>query len=109
MGTSTASSTIILQGRSGAKYEFQVYPWGTNFKALGAVYAVLKATSGTTYAVLYVGETGNLSERFDDHHKAVCFDRHGRTHIAVCVEPSHDVRLRVEQDLVANYNPPCNG
>ena len=99
---------ITLQGRSGATYEFQVYPWGTDFKPLGAVYAVLKLRTDRRYDVIYIGETGDLSERFDSHHKAWCFDRNGKTHIGVHLESSQSRRRVIEQDLIANYTPPCN-
>lgn len=107
MAAST-TSTITLQGRSGAKYSFWLYPWGETFNATGGVYAVLR-DDGTSYSVIYVGETGDLSERFDNHHKADCFSRHRKTHIAARIEGSERQRLAIEQDLIANYNPPCNG
>ena len=108
MATAT-SSAVILEGRSSAKYEFHVYPWGTDFKPLGAVYTVLKLRPDRRYDVIYVGETGDLSERFDNHHKAWCFDRDRRSHIGVRQDPSERSRLTIEADLVANHQPPCNG
>ena len=110
MTTSTSnSSTIIMQGRSGATYEFTVYPWGTPFKPLGGVYSVLRARTDGRYDVIYVGQTGDLSERFDDHHKAGCFSRERARRIGVHVESEEQRRLAIESDLIANYNPPCNG
>jgi hypothetical protein len=50
-----------------------------------------------------------LSERFDDHHKAECFSRRGAAHLCVHVEGNEKTRLAIESDLIANYNPPCNG
>ena len=107
MGTETKTETIVLTGASGKKYTFYVYPWGAEFKAVGGVYAVLKQT-GSTYYVIYIGQTGDLSERFDDHHKKDCFRRHGATHIAAFVEESEKARLAAESDLIAAYDPPCN-
>ena len=107
MGTTTAS-TITLQGRSGAKYVFELYEWGTSFNAVPGVYTVLRRdTDG--YAVIYVGQTGDLSERLEDHHKAWCFDRHRRSHIGVRQDSAEKSRLATEADLIANYRPPCNG
>ena len=103
-GTST---TVVLQGRSGAKYQFWVYPWGQEFKAQGGVYAVLREEAGT-YVVVYVGQTGDLSERFDNHHKSACFAGHLRTHIAAQVQESERQRLGIERDLIDFYDPPCN-
>jgi len=101
-------TTITLVGRSGPKYEFYLYPWGTEFKATGGLYAVLRQDPDG-YAVIYVGQTGDLSERFDDHHKAGCFTRHRKTHIAAMAEESERQRLVIEQDLIASYYPICNG
>ena len=75
--------TITAKGASGTSYSFDVYPWSTNFNAVGAVYLVLKKGSDGKYTILYVGQTGDLSERFDDHHKGTCFNRNGRTHIGI--------------------------
>src|SRR5204862_34065 len=94
-----------LKGASGRTYQFEVHPWGTPFNPLGAVYAVLQSR---TDGLIYIGQTGDLSERFDDHHKATCFDRHGKTHIGVCTEASEQRRLAIESDLIANYKLPCN-
>jgi len=101
-------TTITLVGRSGAKYQLYVYPWGAALKAVGGVYSVLRQDADG-YAVIYVGQTGDLSERFDNHHKTDCFSRHRKTHIAAMVEESERQRLAIEQDLIASYNPPCNG
>jgi hypothetical protein len=64
---------------------------------------------GETHKVIYVGETGDLSSRFTDHHKQTCIDRNGATHICVRREEGDAARLAIEKDLVDNYNPPCNG
>ncbi len=113
MMTSTNPATLELSGASGKKYTFTVYAWGTEFKSLGGVYAVSRAESnqrgGQTHNVIYVGQTGDLSERFDDHHKAACFQKHSANRICVMVEGNEQTRLAIERDLIANYNPPCNG
>ncbi len=100
---------VTATGKSGEKYEFIVYLWGTPFKSLGGIYLVLKKTTNGKYDILYVGQTGDMSTRFDDHHKQGCFDRNGKTHIAVKVEAVEKTRLAIERDLIDNYNSPCNG
>ncbi|MCK5232542.1 MAG: GIY-YIG nuclease family protein [Desulfobulbaceae bacterium] len=60
------------------------------------------------YTILYVGQTGDLSERFDDHHKGACFNRNGSTHIGIKPESVEKTRLAIETDLARNYNPVCN-
>lgn len=101
-------TTVTLKGASGKTYNFDVYLWGVQFKPLGAIYTVLKKVP-PNFHIYYVGQTGDLSTRFDNHHKQTCFDRNGKTHIAVHLEPTESVRLAKEADLVASYNPGCNG
>ncbi|MEW8508333.1 MAG: hypothetical protein AB2598_16685 [Candidatus Thiodiazotropha sp.] len=100
-------TTVTLKGVSGRSYDFDVYPWGTSFKAVGAVYTVLKK-HGTNFSILYIGQTGDLSERFDNHHKRPCFDRNGKTHIGIHLESAESRRFDIETDLVRNYSPVCN-
>lgn len=64
--------------------------------------------NGTGYDVLYVGQSGDLSERFDNHHKQYAFDAHRRTHIAAMGLSAESRRLAIEKDLIGAYNPPCN-
>jgi hypothetical protein len=113
MPTNTKTPTINLVGSSGRSYTFFIYALGANFKALPGLYVFTKASlrldGGSNHQILYVGQTGDLSSRFTDHHKQDCVDRRGCTHICVMVETIEKNRLLIEADLVANYNPPCNG
>jgi hypothetical protein len=112
MGTETKTETIVLTGASGKKYTFYVYDWGAEFKKVGGVYAVLKAVrnqaGSLTYYVIYIGQTGDLSERFDNHHKVDCFRRNGANRISAFSEGNEKSRLAAESDLIAAYDPPCN-
>ena len=102
--------TLTARGVSGATYEFWCYPWDTTLKHEGGVYLVLKKTTRNgNYDMLYVGQTVDLSERFEAHHQKPCFDRNGKTHIAARLENSERTRLLVEADLIQNYRPSCNG
>lgn len=102
------TETLLLRGAFGSPYLFYVYPWDYPFRPVGAVYAVL-GKSLTGYQVNYIGQTGDLSHRFDDHHKRSCFDRTGVTHIAIHPIPQESRRLLIESDLVRSYRPVCNG
>jgi len=98
---------LTAKGASGLEYTFQVHAWGTPFNAVAAVYIVLRK-DGTLKQALYIGQTSDLSQRFENHHKSVCFDRNGKTHIAVLPEPSEQRRLAMEADLINGYRTPCN-
>jgi excinuclease UvrABC nuclease subunit len=104
--------TIVAKGISGNQYKFWVYPWRHQLKAAGGVYMVLKVSEtmlAPQYSVLYVGQTKDLNERFDEHHKQGCFNRSGKTHIGAILESAESKRLVIESDLIASYNPSCNG
>ncbi len=103
-----AEDRITVTGASGTQYEFEVYPWGTKFKPLGGVYLVLRKELTGRYTILYIGQTGDLSERFENHHRAGCFTRYGRTHIAIRLEGSEQRRFDIETDLIQNYKTSCN-
>jgi len=103
-----AEDNVKVAGVSGTQYEFGVYPWGTSFNSIGGVYLVLKKQVSGKYDLLYIGQTGDLSERFDNHHKAPCFTRNGKTHIAVKAESSEQKRLNIETDLIRKYKTSCN-
>ena len=102
-----------LTGASGKKYTFYVYPMSAEFKQVGGVYAFTLATpktgGGNTHSILYVGQTGDLSSRFDDHHKEDCFVRRGANRHCAMVVENEETRLAIERDLIDSYNPPCNG
>jgi len=106
-------STVNFTGASGTVYSFDVYALSTTFNPIGAVYVITKRTpkpgGGGDHTVIYIGHTGDLSSRFDDHHKANCFSRHYANCICIHVEADEDVRLDIESDLIAAYQPPCNG
>ncbi|OGQ97556.1 MAG: hypothetical protein A2521_10230 [Deltaproteobacteria bacterium RIFOXYD12_FULL_57_12] len=101
---------VTVIGSSGQKYEFAVFRWGQAFNPVGGVYLVLRKRIGiiSTHDILYIGQTGDLSERFDDHHKQGCFDRNARTHIGVRVENLEAARLAIERDRLGNYKTACN-
>ena len=105
--------TITLTGALGIKYTFNVYPYGTKFKAIGAVYYISKRiekADGTgAHEKIYIGETGDLSERFDNHHKEPCFKMYNANCISIYQESDEEKRLIIEKDLIDARNPPCNG
>lgn len=105
-------ATITFTGASGQEYEFDVYPFDTDFTNIGAVYFVtkrtLKAEGGGTHTYIYIGQTDDLSTRFDNHHKAECFEREEANCVCIHQEDNEQSRLEIESDLLGNYDPPCN-
>jgi hypothetical protein len=102
--------TIVWDGVSGREYTYSIYRIGTQFKAVPGNYIFARETSPRVFAPIYVGETSDLSERFDNHHKMPCIYRNGATHIHVHTSyGGAEARRAEEQDIRWKWNPPCNG
>lgn len=99
--------------RRSSIYNFSVYPWDTEFTALGAVYVITRRTAdiygGGSHSFIYIGQTGDLSERFDNHHKADCFRKNGANCICIHEEGNEQKRLAIESDLLDVNDTACNG
>ena len=105
--------TITLKGQSGTEYDFNVYKWGANLSDVGAVYYIsnryVDDDGGWTHTDIYIGQTGDLSDRFDNHHKAQCFVDYDVNAVSVHLDDDEDSRLEKEIDLIDALNPTCNG
>lgn len=107
-----AIATYIFTGDSGTMYKFNVYPKDTNFKALGAVYFITQRYEKTPgnfhHHPIYVGQSGDISKRFDNHHRVNCFERHNWNCICIHQDSSEISRIQKERDLIERYDPDCN-
>lgn len=101
-------NTIEWPGESGKAYKYWVYPIGTSLKAEAGNYIFARETKPNTYLAVYIGQTENLSERFDDHHKKVCIKQEAATHIHAHLNATKQSRLDEESDLIAKWLPTCN-
>jgi predicted GIY-YIG superfamily endonuclease len=106
-------ATLTLSGISGQKYEFIIYSKDTDFHAVGAVYAITRAYHKlneikSSHHLIYIGQTDDLSQRFDYHHQLNCFNRHKWNRICIHLDENETSRLEKERDLIDNYDPICN-
>lgn len=105
--------TVTFGGQSGRQYEFRTYTLDTTFRSVGAVYGMLhrywKQDEGRYYFVpLYFGQTGDLTARFEGHHRQRCFDQNGANCIGVHVDADERSRFAKETDLIRKWDPTCN-
>jgi len=104
--------SVTFTGSSGKKYKFNAYPINTEFEAFGAVYLFTKRYKNSSgdynHIDIYIGQTKNISERFENHHAMPCIKRNDANCICIYNESSESKRLDIEKDLIDNYNPPCN-
>ena len=105
-----ADRTIDWRGRSGKTYRYWIYDIGTQFTANEAGnYVFARESPANTFTEIYVGQTGDLSERFEFHHKMPCIRQKGATHITVHTNNAGEaVRRAEEADLIAYRKPACN-
>jgi len=101
--------TVSWKGKSGVSHTYWVYPIGTTFSKAPGNYIFTKRDASANHTAIYVGQTGDLNERFDSHERMPCITKNGATHI--CVHKSSESekkRCAEESDLIANYKPICN-
>ncbi len=101
-----------FDGKSGKAYRFAIYPLRTKIRKIAGLYIISHRThdgsTGHLYQPLYVGHTEDLSQPFDQHHKALEFERCGANCICLHADSSEDSRSDKVQDLVAAMQPVCN-
>lgn len=96
--------SLTFKDNYGKTYPFGVYSKNTRFKAVAAIYAFLTSDN----RVLYIGQTTDLSTRFNDHHKWNAASRLGFEKIAVCTQVTLLMLDVVERRLIEHYRPRCN-
>ena len=113
------NTTITIKGMSGTNYIFNVYGFSRfsdladAFKSIPALYAFTRrfptSIISYTHDLVYVGETRDLSKRFDNHHKLDCIVRGNAN--CICIHSflgSELERLAAEADILNAFNLPCN-
>lgn len=80
--------------------------WNTDWRETGAVYGIF--THGGV--LLYIGQTGNLKQRMEDHrcNRGHCMHRGGPKWVVVEVIQDESLRLARERQLIKELDPPCN-
>lgn len=103
---------MTTKGYSGKEYEFDVYPMDQTFREVGGVYVITRRYKNDEGKYkpefIYVGETGDFSTRFHNHHKAKCFARNDATCICTLMEEDEDRRLAIDDYLITLHTPICN-
>ena len=105
-----ADKTIVWEGASGKEYKYWIYDIGyANFDSVPGNYIFAKEAPPKTHSPIYIGETEDISERFDYHHKIDCIKRNGATHIHAHKSSSaKETRCEEESDLIQKWTPICN-
>lgn len=111
-------TTVTIKGMSGTDYIFNVYGFTkfsdlvnafNNIQALYAFSRRLFNGQYYTHNLIYVGETGDLSSRFNNHHKENCIMKQCAN--CICIHSFHGTekaRLAAESDILNAFDLPCN-
>lgn len=104
--------TLSVSEQSDSTYDFKIYPFGTTFDSVAAVYLITKRTpvsgDGGAHIYIYIGETNDLSTRLNEHHKADCFEDHNANCICISREDREQERLRIKNDIYKRWQLHCN-
>lgn len=99
----------VWTGESGQKYRYTVYMFGTVFGPGPANYIYAQESRPGHYVPLYIGQTADLSEPFDDPVALECLKQRRVTHVHVRHSDAREEIRRAERsDLIAACNPACN-
>ena len=101
--------TILWDGEPGKEYRYWIYKIGHSMKQVPGNYCFAKEIEPHQWTPIYFGETEDISERFEYHHKMDCILRKGATHIHTHTSsPDKEIRCAEETDLINRWHPPCN-
>ena len=111
--------TTTIKGESGKEYRFSLYTFDrfeevkTGWKQIPALYLFTRRelSNGAYYhTYLYLGETGDLSQRFNNHHKEAELVQKGTNCIGIYmnVPQNEDERKLLEKDILSAHKFPCN-
>ena len=104
-----AEETINWVGKSGKKYRYWIYDIGTPMKQVPGNYVFARRSEPGRLVAVYIGQTGDLSERFEYHHKMPCIRENRASHICTHTSSADEaIRKAEEDDLIKNYDPVCN-
>lgn len=111
------NKSLTLIGVSKREYVFELYTFSDfdevkgAFKVIPALYIFGKLSEDQKIKLIYLGETSDLSTRFDNHHKERCIRLHEANCIGICREEEFkdEEKLKeAERDILAAYNFLCN-
>jgi len=95
-------------GASSKKYEYEMYPIGTNWSDVPGNYIFAKETSPHKWTAVYIGETESFKDRLPHHNELPCISRNGGIHIHIHINRDSRARLEEEADLLATNKTPCS-
>jgi hypothetical protein len=104
-----ADQTILWVGASGKHYKYWISPVSGSLDNKPGNYIFAKQMSPSGWIPLYIGQTNSLKNRLGDDEKLLCVRKKGGTHIHAHTSSANEQdRKAEEEDLLVNWDPPCN-
>lgn len=103
--------TITFIDANDNRYTFNMYPISDlgDFNEVQGVYIFTRELSNGRHRAVYIGETGDASDRLTtSHEKMPCIRRNNGTHICFMQTSSEWERMTAETVLIRKYDPACN-
>lgn len=100
--------SVKVKGFSGKEYSMDCYSLASSWQVVSGVYVVGRREGNGNITALYVGETENLKQRFENHHKQICFNKNSANVLCWISENNASNRLAIETDIRRQLNPTCN-
>ena len=97
--------TLVLSGRSGEEYRFEVWPMETRFKPTPAVYVVTRrgvpagTYSRSDHEQLYIGHTPDISRPLGTQEQLAWFSASGANCVCVYAADSAERRAAIKEDI----------
>lgn len=95
-------------GFSFKNFKHYVYKWPHTFEKGAGNYIFCAIDPNNIWSPIYIGETGDLSEFLDNHHKMQCITQNGVTHIHAHTNRDRQARVDEKDELIKIYHPICN-
>jgi hypothetical protein len=100
---------VDLLGQSGRSYRYWVGRMGESITASAGNYGFAKQPPTGSFAILYLGETEDFSDRFDRHERWLEAVMLGATHVLAHTTPGGEqARCAEEGELIQRWQPPMN-
>jgi len=101
--------TVVWTGLSGKDYKYWISDFNTDREQMPANYVFIKETQGGSYIPIFIGQTNDISEPFQNHPRWTDIISAGATSICIHkTSPNDRVRKAEESDLINNYKPLLN-
>ena len=89
-------------------YGFEVYEYSGNWNAVGGIYIFAGQDGAGGWQAYYVGQTNSFATRIPNHENWLEATGYGATHVHALVEGNALRRSAIEEQLIAQLNPPIN-